>query len=699
MLDAVTRSTGAVAPRFERKPRLGRRVVGVLVGLLLGIYAVQVITASREKGVSFDEGLQLAVGYNIWLNGDLRIEGANGDLVKRWATLPYLLSKPQFVTRDDPDWKASRAYNLAHSFLFRLGNRPEALLLQGRVMILLLGLVTGYWIFIGSREIFGPSGGLISLTVFTFSPAMLAFGGIVSTDMSITLTLFGTTWCVWRLLHEITWPRVAGSLVMTALMVLAKPTALVIFPITAALIAVKLAKGGPLQLRWRSNCHRFTTRRAQLGIFVALALAHFTAGWAAIWAHYDFRYAASPIPADPNLVFFQPTSRDAVPGTLETVLRWIERTHLLPEGYRAGIDALLRCDDGLGSFMRGTWKINGQPAFFPYAIWVKTPPGIFILLGLGGVLWWRDRHERKAAAAPEGGVTTRMPGAYATVPHVTLIVCYLAVAMTEDMNIGHRHVLPIYPSLAVLTGAATLAWRRRSRSAQVAVLGSILWLAAETWAIRPHFLAYFGPQAGGAANGYKHLVDSSLDWGMDLPGLKRWIHAHDPAGRKKLFLGYFGTDSPSHHGIKATLLPGFFDLRKLEPYPLEPGYYAISASLLQSVYTAPFGPWNRNYEEMYQSMIQKLVANPPADSRAGGATRQSHVRWASDFDLFDNLRFARLCAWLRHQGPPPYHVGHALFIWKLDYADLEAALLGPPVELTDEPPALRRFRSFGEPSQ
>jgi hypothetical protein len=73
--------------------------------------------------------------------------------------------------------------------------------------------------------------------------------------------------------------------------------------------------------------------------------------------------------------------------------------------------------------------------------------------------------------------------------------------------------------------------------------------------------------------------------------------------------------------------------------------------------------------------------------------------WEAEFDNFDNLRFARLCAWLRHQGEPPHHVGHALFIWKLDYADLHAALLGPPVELVEGPANLRRFRHFGAARQ
>ena len=90
---------------------------GLVAGALLVAFAFLSYTASLSKGVSFDEGLQLAVGYDLWLHGDYRQEGANGDLIKRWATLPYLISRPQFfapaeiaAARTDPYEQIGRAH-------------------------------------------------------------------------------------------------------------------------------------------------------------------------------------------------------------------------------------------------------------------------------------------------------------------------------------------------------------------------------------------------------------------------------------------------------------------------------------------------------------------------------------------------------------------------------------------------------------
>lgn len=224
--------------------------------------------------------------------------------------------------------------------------------------------------------------------------------------------------------------------------------------------------------------------------------------------------------------------------------------------------------------------------------------------------------------------------------------------------------------------------------------------AADSWAIRPNYLAYFGPQAGGADQGYKHLVDSSLDWGMDLPELRKWLDEHNPGKHEPLFLAYFGNDSPKYYGIEAHRLPNFFNRHKRPPYALAPGYYAISATLFQGLYVAAFGRWNESYEKFYRAKLRSVEkierANTDPAFRVKLLRQKPPEFWDNEYQLYDHFRFARLCAWLRHQGAPPYQVGHSIFIWKLDYAALQAALLGPPVELEETPPEWRRIASQRE---
>ena len=95
--------------------------------------------------------------------------------------------------------------------------------------------------------------------------------------------------------------------------------------------------------------------------------------------------------------------------------------------------------------------------------------------------------------------------------------------MTQTINIGHRHLLPVYPFVLVIAGRiAALAFGPRARYAplRVAVGLLCLWQAVATARAFPHYLAYFNELVGGPKNGWKYLVDSNLDWGQELPGLR-----------------------------------------------------------------------------------------------------------------------------------------------------------------------------------
>ena len=76
-----------------------------------------------------------------------------------------------------------------------------------------------------------------------------------------------------------------------------------------------------------------------------------------------------------------------------------------------------------------------------------------------------------------------------------------------------------------------------------ATLPALAWHVAESNTIRPDYLAYFNQLAGGPSEAYKHLADSSLDWGQDLPALKQWLEREglQQPGAGNVYLSYFGT--------------------------------------------------------------------------------------------------------------------------------------------------------------
>jgi hypothetical protein len=122
----------------------------------------------------------------------------------------------------------------------------------------------------------------------------------------------------------------------------------------------------------------------------------------------------------------------------------------------------------------------------------------------------------------------------------------------SNINIGVRHVLVLYPLLAVGAAAATrVLWQRAAamagparRALQGAIAALLLWQLATPVYSYPDYLAYFNFIAGDHPE--EILVDSDLDWGQDLRRLSQEL-----ARRRvpRLYLAYRGTADLTREGL------------------------------------------------------------------------------------------------------------------------------------------------------
>jgi hypothetical protein len=282
-------------------------------------------------------------------------------------------------------------------------------------------------------------------------------------------------------------------------------------------------------------------------------------------------------------------------------------------------------------------------------------------------------------------------GIYATTPLWVLIVVYWAFALSTNLNIGYRHLLPTIPATYILLGSLGSVLvphardvRRWSMQAAttVALCALLAWHAGESLHIAPDYLAYFNELDGGPNEAYKHLVDSSLDWGQDLPGLKSWLDANNLQGpnHPPVYLSYFGNARPEYYGIDAAQLPGYPRGPRGLPEPLTAGFYCISATMYQGIYLDVPGPWTPEYQREFEAAALNLrvfdqTANSPAD-RARLIAQTGDAFWTRTFSAFDQLRFARLLAYL-HSRPPDANVGHSILIFRVTNDDIREALTRP----------------------
>jgi hypothetical protein len=260
------------------------------------------------------------------------------------------------------------------------------------------------------------------------------------------------------------------------------------------------------------------------------------------------------------------------------VVPMVRRLHVLPATWLYGFVIFVNSTAMKPAFLLGETSLTGWPWYFPIAFLVKTPLPLLVLLGLALVTLRRHR----------GETTSEL---FLLIPPAV----YTLMVLARHFNIGHRHILPVYPFLFILAGrCATLAWGPPAQSMasrertwlRILVAALFLWHAGGTLRVHPHHLAFFNELAGGPAGGYRVLADSNLDWGQDLKNLGRWMEKnHVP----RVKLSYFGGGDPDYYRIPHDLLPSVIAGAPRRAWGnVRPGdWVAISATNLAGLYLEP----------------------------------------------------------------------------------------------------------------
>jgi hypothetical protein len=535
--------------------KLGRAIPLLAFGL---IFAFLAVSSYVRKSATWDEPQQLVSGYAALKLGNYRLDPEHPPFTRMWAALPLVFMGDARLQSTRASWQAGDAYEFGHEFLY-LDNDADRLLNRARFMIVLLGIGLGVLLFAWARELFGywPAVGVLALVVL--EPNLLAHARLVTTDLGVTCFLFGAIYFLWRTARRFTPLDLLGAAVFTGLAVTTKYSALILALLAPLLLAAAVARRDWPGVGRGETVGRRALRAATIVLVLALA------GYAATWAAFAFRYA--PTAAGPDTHRFvtsaDPYVQETVPRLAATV-DWIDRHHLLPNAASQGFLFGQVRGQQRASYFAGTHREGGRWLYFPVAVLIKTPIAI-LLLALGGIV----------------ALARRWKSEWETLLYLLLPpVVFLGAAMTAALNIGLRHVLPVYPFLLLAAGSA-FAWLKDRGKTWVA--GVILGIAAlESLPVYPDYLTFFNRFVGGPSRGHEYLVDSNMDWGQDLAGLKRWM---DRRGVDHVNLSYFGTADPAYYGIACTHLPGApFFAEDLVAEPVLPGYVAVSATNLHGVY-------------------------------------------------------------------------------------------------------------------
>ena len=456
-----------------------------------------------------DEPAHVACGMEWLERGNYRFETQHPPLSRIFAAFGARLDGAHMDPQDRADIHDTMWWN-GSVILFRT-NSYEHRIAAIRAAMLPFFWLGGFAVFLWGRRLLGPLGAALSVFLYSMLPLVLAHSGLATTDMALTSTFTLAAYALVILLETPNWRHAIFCGLALGLMLIAKFSGIPYFIASAGLACAWWL--------WKKRSLRGLMPRIAW-LSVSAVIAFFI-----IWATYRFSFGRSPL-------FPFPTPFP----------EWFDGIHAVMEHNKGGHP----------SYFLGTVMYTGSWLFFPLLFLVKTP--LPVLLLFAAAFFLRPK---------------QLTG-YGWLPWA-VVAGVMAVAVPARINIGLRHVLPMFPFVCVLAaGAAAALWERASEKQWAgAVLAFLLvWLAAGSLRAHPDYLADFNLLAGDHPENI--TVDSDLDWGQDILRLRdrlRELHAPSVNFTATIYTSF------------ATL--GFPPVTPNDPSAPGPGWNAVSLMYLK----------------------------------------------------------------------------------------------------------------------
>lgn len=513
-------------------------LVAIAMFLLVAVAVARIVSTYHVFSQTTDEPDHVAPGME-WLQwGTYTFEPLHPPLARVAVALGPYLSGLRLIDHRN-FWIEGNELLLARGqYLHNLA--------LARVAILPFFLLATFMVWHWARVRYGDGPALVATFLFTTSPVVLGHAGVATTDIPVTALLTAAFFAYIKLLEKPSYARAAVFAAAAALSIISKFSALVFLPTCGfTLLVTKLLMGCHKKENAVAARPSFWLRAIALGAFVMFLV---------VWAGYRFSVSSATPPSErPHYTIDELVGKS---GTLHNLAYAAAEYPFIPApAFFQGM-AKIHFKEGTGhkSYLLGQVRQTGWWYFFPVALAVKsTIP--FLILALIGAFYL----VRSAWVGRETWITLA--------PLVAALTIFLVV-LPSQINIGVRHILPMFPLLAIVGGIGACRFWESVKPKYVGppiILALLAWQLVSSIRAHPDYLAYFNEFAG--QHPEKILLDSDLDWGQDLLRL-------GPALQQRhidqVSIGYFGS---AKIDLSKFGLPPF---RELQPYQPVTGWVAIS---------------------------------------------------------------------------------------------------------------------------
>jgi len=595
---------------------LEKKYAWIAGAVLFFMAAASILNAWWDSAI-FDETAHIGAAYTYVTQHQIRLNPEHPPLLKDLAGFPLLFQELNFDI-NKPFWDGSlpRKWDegqwlAGKNLLYDSGNNPDQIVFWARIPIVILSLILGWFIFFWTRRLAGTLAGLLALVLYAFDPNILGHNHFVTTDLGIAAAFTFCFYFFLKFIKEPSWKNVFWGGIFLGILELTKFSFIVAFPVLGIMLIIY-----PLV---RINRHQlesdFVFKMKKLGEYLGKGIAAFLVSLVLVWVVYFLNTYKMP----PEII------SKTIDANFSTVMTdnpkdyYTNRTLHLLNNYTItrpfvvwgeGIGYVFRrVSGGNGAYFMG--EVSGQAfrAYFPTVFLLKEPlANLFLMLtALIISLALTIKSTRQSLSHSWRRLWHNFINFLRT--EITLvalslfILVYAYISITGNLNIGLRHLFPIFPFLYILTARRLmLTWKKVGEAWKnilaVIILSLAVFLVWGTVRAYPYYMSYFNEIAGGSKNGYRYVTDSNADWGQDIKRLKSWIENYNRCIGYSLYspqLCSFYEQYGPIQKIRVDYFGGGDTKYYIGPYyttwwdskrPIETGWYAISVNyLMGSLYT------------------------------------------------------------------------------------------------------------------
>ena len=548
------------------------------VAILLLFLLLECLYSAWTLGQTIDETFYNGSGYPIVRYNNYEFLGEHPPLIIQLGALPLLFLQPNFPIQNFVRLPVSNLPDITKcgvQFLYQMGNNPQLILFLERLFVIFLTVSLGFGIFRWGRDIYGEWGAILALGLYVCTPDIIGNGSLYMTDMGLTVFYFFSIYALKRFFDEPSARLAMISGIAIGLAFMSKISSLILIPIVSCLFLVYhfsqrnehlmpepsahfqkiiftlaffllvnaigekmamvlfgpflllalylfgrdmpcLATSRPLRILFQTLilggailCAWFawqlkTKYGVSITLFILAGIFIFTGFslFAARWPSFDNRIRLVKY----FLAAWVFAAFVIVLGYTDIVYKF----HRLAAfaNYMKPLKIVINhLGEGHGSYVPGSF-ITSDWRYFPFVMAVKTPLLVLFLSGIGTLLFLGSRQSIL--------IKTMI---------ILPVAFFLGTAMANKINIGLRHILPVYPFIFLLGGFPVACLARIRFGSLKVILVTMLSVFFTLFVMRtlktaPDHLVYYNEAVGDAEQGSKLI---SSNWGQDDKALAEFV--------------------------------------------------------------------------------------------------------------------------------------------------------------------------------